>query len=76
MRRNEPPIPAPLVERLRVFQHDVAKVRENVALGRVPPTQYADLERVLTTRLALLEAEVHARLLGEARARNARFLLN
>lgn len=67
------PIPTRLVEQLRAVQHDLFKVRENLALGRVKPEHYADLVRVLGARIELLETEVHARLLDEARRKNAKF---
>lgn len=73
---NYEPIPMRLVDQMRVMRHDLFKVRENVAIGRVKPEQYADLERVLAARIQLLEAEVHARLLDEARRKNERFRLN
>lgn len=72
---NYEPIPTRLVEQLRVMQHDLFKVRENLAVGRVRPEHYADLERVLSARIELLEAEVHTRLLDEARRKNAKFRL-
>lgn len=70
---NYEPIPPRLHEQLRVMRHDLFKVRENLAVGRVKPEHYADLERVLGARLELLEAEIHGRLLDEARRKNAKF---
>lgn len=76
MDRNFEPIPPALQARLRVMQHDLFKVRENLAVGRVKPDEFATLERLLDARLKLLEAEVHTRLLEEAGRRNARFRMN
>ena len=76
MNKNYVPIPPALQQQLRVMQHDLHKVRENLAIGRISPQQFTDLERVLDARLKLLEAEVHTRLLDEARRTNARFRMN
>lgn len=73
MNKNYEPIPPQILHRMRVMQHDLFKVKENLAIGRVRPEDHASLERVLAARIELLEAEVHARLLDEARSRNARF---
>lgn len=73
---NFEPLPAAIHQRLRVLQHDLSKVKENVAFGRVRPEHYADLEKALDARIQALEAEVHARLLAEAGRKNARFRLN
>lgn len=70
------PLPEKLFDQIRVMRHDLVQVRENLALGRVRPEHYANVGRALDARLELLEAEVHARLLDEARRRNARFRLN
>ena len=76
MNKNSVPIPPALQQQLRVMQHDLHQVRANLAVGRISPQQFPDLERVLDSRLKLLEAEVHARLLDEARRTNARFKMN
>jgi hypothetical protein len=64
---NFEPIPSDLQQKLRVMSHDLLKVKQNVAAGRVRPEEYTDLERTLGARLGALEAEVHARLLDESR---------
>jgi hypothetical protein len=70
---NFEPIPVLLAQRILVLTHDLRKLRENVAAGRVRPEHYAAIEQVLGARLAGLEAEVHARLLEEQTGRRARW---
>lgn len=75
MHKNHEPIPPRLMHQLHVMTHDLHKVREHMAAGRIDATQFESLGRVLAARLTLLEAEVHARMLEEAQGRNRRFKL-
>ena len=73
--KNYEPIPPQLMRQLAVMTHDLHNVREHMTAGRIDPIQFESLERVLSARLSLLEAEVHARMLEEAQGRNRRFKL-
>lgn len=61
------PIPPHLLTQVHTLTRDLHRARENLAAGRLRPEHLAALERVLTARMELLEAEVHQRLLDEAR---------
>lgn len=76
MAGNYEPIPRDLQQRIRILEHDITTARANLGAGRLRPEHFGDLQRVLGQRLEVLEAEVHTRLLEEARRRNGRFKLN
>lgn len=67
MEGNFEPIPAKLAMELRIMRHDLKALRAQVAAGRVRPEHYGMIERVMASRLELLEAAVQARLLEEAK---------
>lgn len=52
---------------MKVLQHDLALAKVNLANGKLSPERFDQLHGILDGRLRDLEAEVHARLLVDAR---------
>lgn len=68
------PLPPKLHTQLRELDHDLQRARENLRAGRLHPEQYAKLAGILDARIGALEAEVAARMLGDAQAPRRRVL--
>lgn len=64
---NFTPIPESLHQRIRVLQHDLQRAKDYYHNGHLKQEHYDAMARILTERLQVLEGEVHARLLDEAR---------
>lgn len=62
------PAPPDLQGRLRSLSTDIQRARVNLATGKLKVEQYEALAGLLDKRLRELEAEVHARILQQARA--------
>jgi hypothetical protein len=60
------PVPATLHDRVKALSHDLQRARVDLAMGKLPPGDYARVTGDLESRLRHLEAEVHARMLHAA----------